>query len=164
MIYDRIFSPPLIEDSGSKFITAESVYAVFEVKQKINKSNIEYSMNKAESVRRLRRTNVPFAESRGTSNTEPKPILAGTLAKTSIDRMSSRDRKGLKTNTPERILQFGCCCDSAFIADGENETVYTGEAPLYWFFYNLLLQLQPIGSVPAIDYSKYLVHLTMVMD
>ena len=63
VIYDRVFSPPLIEDISSKYITAESVYAVFEVKQTINKKNIEYSMEKAESVRRLNRTYTSFRES-----------------------------------------------------------------------------------------------------
>lgn len=159
VIYDRIFSPPLIEDSGSKFITAESVYAVFEVRQKINKSNIEYAISKAESVRRLKRTNTSFAESRGVSKTEPKPILAGILAKSSIDMKSNKFSNYLRKDTQDKILQFGCCCDSAFISDGDYVTPYNGDAPLYWFFYGMLSKLQSVGSVPAIDYSKYLLHL-----
>ena len=116
-------------------------------------------MDKAASVRRLRRTNTSFVESRGVSNTKPKPIIAGILAKESIDPNSGKLSGYLRTEDPYRLLQFGCCIDSAFVADGNAVSIHTGEAPLYWFFYNLLSKLQSIGSVPAIDYSDYLAHI-----
>ena len=40
VIFDRMYSPPVIVTGSSNYIAAESVYAVFEVKQKITKPNI----------------------------------------------------------------------------------------------------------------------------
>ena len=48
---------PLIfgTDAGEKFITAESVYAVFDSKQKIDKETVEYTNRKIERVVNLHR-------------------------------------------------------------------------------------------------------------
>lgn len=43
-------------DAGEKFITAESVYAVFESKPTINKETLEYANNKIKSVTVLERS------------------------------------------------------------------------------------------------------------
>lgn len=43
-------------DAGEKFITAESVYAVFESKPSINKDTFEYANKKINSVVKLERT------------------------------------------------------------------------------------------------------------
>jgi hypothetical protein len=56
VIHDRHFCPLLFEQGGQKYIPAESVYAVLETKQKIDKGNIEYAAGKGASVRRLHRT------------------------------------------------------------------------------------------------------------
>jgi hypothetical protein len=60
VIHDRHFSPLLFEVGGARFIPAEGVYAVFEVKQQINKDQVEYVGNKIASVRRLNRTSAPI--------------------------------------------------------------------------------------------------------
>jgi hypothetical protein len=44
------------------YIPAESVYAVFEVKQDV-KGNIDYAAQKVESVRRLKRTSIEMVAS-----------------------------------------------------------------------------------------------------
>lgn len=158
VIYDRTFSPPLIENSSSSFITAESVYAVFEIKQEINKEYIFYAMDKASSVRKLKRTYAEFKESKGISKTEPQPIIAGILATKSID-MSSESFKSYLNTDPDRCLQFGCSCSSSFYYDGSELDINDGDASISWFFYKLLNSLQKMGSVPAIDYSSYIKHI-----
>lgn len=40
MIYDRRYSPFLFNQSGAVFIPAESVYAVFEVKQELSRETV----------------------------------------------------------------------------------------------------------------------------
>src|SRR5205085_11419055 len=60
VIYDRQYSPCLFNQSDQKFIPAESVYAVLEVKQDLSLENIRYAADKAASVRRLYRTSGAF--------------------------------------------------------------------------------------------------------
>lgn len=59
VVYDRQYCPLFFEVDGARFIPAESVYAVFEVKQELNAVQVEYAGKKAASVRRLHRTNMP---------------------------------------------------------------------------------------------------------
>lgn len=73
-------------DEAEKFITAESVYAVFESKPSLNKDTLEYANKKVNSVIKLERTR------RGVINAgkECKPreltkIIGGILAVDSID-------------------------------------------------------------------------------
>ena len=56
IIYDTLYAPLMFgTDAGEKFITAESVYAVFESKPKIDKETLEYANNKINSVITLER-------------------------------------------------------------------------------------------------------------
>ena len=52
VIYDAQYSYLVFQQQDSKLIPAESVYAIFEVKQNLNKEHMEYAQGKAESVRR----------------------------------------------------------------------------------------------------------------
>jgi len=81
VIYDNFHSPPIIEQDVYKYIPAESVYAVFEIKQKMTKEYIDYAMSKASSVRLLKRTHSQFKHASGVSNTKPAHIIAGILTK-----------------------------------------------------------------------------------
>lgn len=81
VIYDRHYSPFLLCINKQKFIPSESVYAVLEVKQTVNKTNIVYAGKKAASVRSLNRTSVPIPHAAGTADPKkPAHILAGILA------------------------------------------------------------------------------------
>src|SRR5581483_4348889 len=83
LIHDRLFCPLWFEDkAGTRYVPAESVFAVFEVKPEINKGYIEYAAEKLRSVRELRRTSAPIVDKgelkppRGT----PLDIIGGILA------------------------------------------------------------------------------------
>ena len=86
IIYDALYAPLVFgTEAGEKFITAESVYAVFDSKPKINKDTLEYTNKKIQSVRDLHRTNrsiVVAGENKG--KRELTPILGGILAVTSV--------------------------------------------------------------------------------
>jgi hypothetical protein len=60
VVHDAIHSPLLFEKGGVRYLPAESVYAVFEIKQDLNKNHVGYAAEKAASVRGLRRTSAPF--------------------------------------------------------------------------------------------------------
>src|SRR4051812_29054746 len=46
VIYDSQFSPRLLNEPGVLYIPSESVYAVFEVKQDLDKAHLEYAGKK----------------------------------------------------------------------------------------------------------------------
>lgn len=60
VIHDRQFSPFWFNQDKALYIPAESVYAVFEVKQTLDKSTVRYAGKKAASVRNLHRTSDSF--------------------------------------------------------------------------------------------------------
>jgi Domain of unknown function (DUF6602) len=59
VIFDRQYSPIIFSYEGQMVLPAESLYAVFEVKQAINAAHIDYAQKKIASVRRLHRTSLP---------------------------------------------------------------------------------------------------------
>ena len=79
-IYDRQYSPFLFNEDGALYVPAESIYAVFEVKQELNRSHVKYAGEKAASVRRLVRTTAPITHAGGVFEAKnPNPIIAGIL-------------------------------------------------------------------------------------
>src|SRR5882672_2058572 len=59
IVFDRHFSPFILDHEGIRVIPAESVYAVMEVKPSLNASTFNYAGRKAASVRKLLRTRAP---------------------------------------------------------------------------------------------------------
>ena len=81
VIYDRQYSPLLFKQDGVLYVPAESVYAVFDVKQDMRRPHIAAAAEKAESVRRLKRTSVPVPFAAGTYKAKPLfEIVAGILS------------------------------------------------------------------------------------
>jgi hypothetical protein len=60
VIYDRQYSPLILQQDGVLYVPAESVYAIFDVKQELGRWTIFQAANKAASVRKLKRTSVPI--------------------------------------------------------------------------------------------------------
>jgi hypothetical protein len=84
-IYDRLYSPLLFPHPSGLHIPAESVYAIFEVKQELTSKCVRDAGVKAESVRRLRRTSVPvLAAGAPMPAIKLHPILCGVLAPRAI--------------------------------------------------------------------------------
>ena len=82
----------LFNQSGVEYIPAESVYAVFEVKQILNSSNIVYAQQKIESVRKLKRTSTKILHAGGTFEPmEPKWIIGGVITLTSTYDINTSD-------------------------------------------------------------------------
>lgn len=79
VIYDTHFSPTIFQINDEKFIPAESVYAVFEVKQDLTKDHIEYAAKKIESVKSLKRTSAPINTINGFVPGRPAPQIIGGL-------------------------------------------------------------------------------------
>jgi len=81
VIYDQTYTPFVFIQKNTKYIPAEGVYAVFEVKPELNKEYILYAGDKVESVRKLHRTSASIID-RGRKR-EPislTKILGGVLS------------------------------------------------------------------------------------
>ncbi|KKB42083.1 DUF6602 domain-containing protein [Bacillus thermotolerans] len=159
VIYDRQYSPFVFNQDGVKYIPAESVYAIFEVKQEISKEYIDYAGNKAESVRKLNRTSAPIYHAGG--RYPPKPlnnILAGILVLSSSwsPPLGESFKKNILLSGDQK-LDLGCIInDGSFKVSEKNElTISTEKEGLIFFFLNLLIELQKLGTIPAMDITKY---------
>jgi hypothetical protein len=63
LIHDRHFCPLWFENKAhTRYVPAESVFAAFEVKPRLDKGYVEYAAEKLRSVRELRRTSAPIVD------------------------------------------------------------------------------------------------------
>lgn len=182
VLYDVFYTPFIFNHDGFKYIPAEGVYAVFEVKQDI-KDNIKYAGEKIESVRKLKRTSIPMINA-GVEVPARRltPILGGILTSTSTYEKVETIERHLKELTSIQSLDLCCCADkySFYIeydknfADLEKKEInyiydlYAirktksvifnkhSDTSLFTFFLQLVQYLKMIGTVPAIDINAYL--------
>lgn len=160
VIYDQQFSPFVFLHEGVKFIPAESVYAIFEIKQSLNKQHIEYAAEKAESVRALKRTSVPIVHAGGTyPPREVFDIVAGLITTSSEwnPPFGQPFQEAMGKLKPWQRLNIGCALDSGsfLLQQGESFDTSTQEEALIFFFIKLFTQLQNLGTVPAMDINLY---------
>ena len=164
IVFDRQYSPPLFMGGRVQYVPSESVYAVFEIKQKIDNRNLRLASSKAASVRKLRRTSVEIPSAEGAL--DPKPlhgILAGILALSNsfADNFEVTLREMMDRSSEEQRLDLGCAArDGSFrvsyLASGVGGIeLSSGSSSLVAFLFQFLSALQAIGTVPAIDYSEY---------
>jgi hypothetical protein len=134
---------------------------VFECKPKINKYYLEYAAEKAESVRRLKRTSVPIPHAGGSY--PPKPlfdIIAGILA-TEVewkDGFGTSFEECYAELTGLRKLDCGLAVDGHCFDTFAANSTFTfckTENALVFFLFRLLNQLQSLGTVPAINWNAY---------
>jgi hypothetical protein len=167
VIYDRQYSPFIFKRETSKYIPAESVYAVFEIKSALNRPNILYSGKKIKSVRKLKRTSAAITYVEG--KYKPKKlftILSGFLATTSDwkDPLGTNFKSVLLKLDEDENIDLGCVLESgAFeilrtVGNIEIRRT-TREKALISFFMTLLIKLQDFGTCPAMDIIKYCRHL-----
>lgn len=164
VIHDRQYSPLLFEVGGAHFIPAESVYAVFEVKQHLDKGHLEYAGAKAASVRRLRRTSVGFPTATGVAPPRTPPrILAGILALDSgWSPMFGNPLTGAlgERQTDEQIdLALALRAGSFEVLDPASPSDITAcddpDVALIFFALRLLKRLQGMATVGAMDLDEY---------
>ncbi len=165
VIYDRQYSPVLYNQANQRYVTAESVYGVLEVKQDLSRDHVLYAGNKAASVRRLHRTSARIPHAAGAYDPRPLPRIVGglvTYQSSWSPAFGERFRAALGELTNEAQLDVGCSLlDGAFEATyraGQPVDVTVGEGPrtLVQFLMRLLKQLQALATAPAIQYEAYL--------
>jgi hypothetical protein len=164
IIYDRQYTPTLLDQEGVLYVPAESVYAIIEVKQELNKEYLIYAGEKIKSVRTLKRTSASYVDGDARcKKKEPKRILGGLVC------LKTKWKDGINTDAllsameqvknPDNQIDLACCLGfGSFVAKYEpsiNLIKSTPEAALVFFFLNLLQMLGDIGTVCAIDYGEY---------
>lgn len=159
IIYDALYAPLVFgTEAGEKFVTAESVYAVFDSKPKIEKETLEYTDKKIKSVTSLYRSNRKILV--GGSPRHPReltPILGGILAVNSIEEKTIIEHAKIYDS-----IDFGCAINKltfhvrrdknrvfqTLIASLKEETVIS-------FFYLILDELYKLGTVAGLDIRDY---------
>lgn len=158
IIFDRHFTPTLLDQQRHRYIPAEAVYAVFESKPHFDKNYLEYAGQKAASVRKLLRTSVPIAHAGGVFPAKPLfPLVAGLVAPRSswADGLGATFQKNLPEPTDEH-LDCGCALDDGAFDTFEGSLyIHPSDGALIRFLFRLLSKLQSLGSVPAIDWTAY---------
>lgn len=153
IIFDPFHSPLIYDASnGEKYVTAESVYAVFEVKQTANKSYLEYAQEKIDSVKKLRRSSRDMISSgRRTGARTPPKIIGGLLATGSIN---SQTLKSYMLNYSN--IDIVCAAESATLHKRKSGVICSNkDEAIFSFFYLLLDELFKLGTVGAIDIRDY---------
>ncbi|MCU0693227.1 MAG: hypothetical protein MUF54_17685 [Polyangiaceae bacterium] len=160
VVFDRQYTPTLLDQQSHRFIPAEAVYCVLEVKPTLNKEYIEYAGAKAASVRKLERTSVPITHAGGEHPPRPLfPITAG-IAAANVDWKDGCDsdafRKTLGSLGDAHALDCGLALsDRAFDTYSGQLALSDRAGSLAAFLFRLLHRLQSLGTVPAVDWSRY---------
>lgn len=160
LVFDRQYSPFIFTFKEQTIVPAESVYAVFEAKQSINASHVEYAQKKVASVRKLHRTSLPIPHAGGTYPAKPLiPILGGILSLESdwSPAMGEPLERALAADRDLGKLDLGCIGshghfvvrpDGTYDLDPERK-------PATAFLLKLISMLQFSGTVPMIDVDAY---------
>lgn len=171
VIYDPQYTPTMLDQQDHRYVLAEAVYAVLEVKPEINSETLQYAARKARSVRVLERTTHAIVHSDQATPTRPKalfPVLTGLVA------IQAGWREGLNSASFRRLhgqhrgldtLSLGLALDDqAFalsygtfdLSLSHGELDFSGKASsLAWFLFTLLKRLQDLGTCPAVDWLQY---------
>lgn len=162
VIFDPQYSPFIFKSEGAIYVPSESVYAVFEVKPKMSKVNIDYAGKKAASVRRLHRTSVGVPTANGFAPAkEPARIVAGILTTRAGWKIpfSERFSSSISSLKSEEMLDIGCALQAgSFVYEGESKDLVTSDSKdgLKFFFMKTLKLLQGLATVPPIDLDAYI--------
>ena len=158
IIYDPFYTPLIITtESGDIIVAAESVYAVFECRQKINKANLEYASKKITSVTSLNRKSTFIVDNgERKSGRKPTKIIGGILATKSSSMAATANNAKHFMNIDIGYAPDDLCFLSRRIAYDDYEMVVKNSIDAAsLFFWGLLEDLHSIGTVAPIDNLAY---------
>jgi hypothetical protein len=166
VIFDRQYSPFILNYQDKIIIPAESVYAVFESKQTINAGLVKYAQQKVNSVRSLYRTSLPIPHAGGTYPAKkPIDIIGGVLSFESDWSPPLGDALNDALLAENGSLDIGCVAAHGYFNHDPTSGSYEyirGNKPATAFLFKLISRLQFSGTVPMIDVLAYSEWLNMV--
>lgn len=154
IIYDPLHSPLIMKTrNGENYVTAESVYAVFEVKQDANKDHIEYANAKIQSVLDLKRTSRGMISAGASVPARSlTPIIGGLLTTRSESKPETIEKNMFSCPN----IDIVCAAEDGTFHKYEGEVqASNGDEAVFSFFYLLLDELFKLGTVAAIDIRDY---------
>lgn len=165
VVFDRQYTPTLLDNKKHRYVPAEAVYAVFECKPCIDKGYLEYAAEKAKSVRQLHRTSVQIhhAGSKPYAPKEPGYIIAGILA---LDTswsggLGKAFHECHSALTGDKHIDCGLAVSGGYFDSYDTKLTFGPiENSLAFFTFRLLSRLQSLGTAPAADWSAYATKLT----
>jgi hypothetical protein len=168
VVHDAHFCPLLFEQDGHRYIPAESVYAVFEVKPELSREYVLYAADKVASVRALVRTSVEIVDvGKRKAPRQAFPILGGILTTRTgwADPFGAAFTRALSDANKLGRLDLGICAEAGAFdvsyTDDDLDLKTTGaDDGLIYFLTRLFSRLQRMGTVTAIDLDRYLAQLT----
>jgi hypothetical protein len=163
VIYDRQYTPLIFNQDGTLVIPAESVYAVFEAKQSIDASQVDYATKKIASVRTLHRTSLPIPSAGGLQPAKtPGHIIGGLLTFDSewSPPMGDPLKNALQAAEAISPLDMGCvAAHGNFYRTDAGTLIEPSTRAATAFLLELIARLQAEATVPMIDiraYAKFL--------
>jgi hypothetical protein len=161
VVFDRQYTPTLLDNEKHRYVPAEAVYAVFECKPTIDKGYLEYAADKIASVRKLHRTSVDIHHAGGVfKKKELFPIVGGILAANVewADGLGESFRINHQVLTGDKQVDCGFAASGACFDIFADQNAYTFGPPenaLAYFAFRLLWKLQSLATVPAVDWMAY---------
>lgn len=171
IVYDAQYSYFVFHHDNIVLVPAESVYAILEVKQNLNKAHMEYAAKKVRSVRELFRTSAPIKHAGGEYPPKPLHEIIGGIITTTCDWESPIQPKVAEhIYNKSKLERLDLVCsisdgtfsveNNTFLEDFREEINPTikfcdKDDSLVYLLLSILKKLQDIGTVPAIDFSKY---------
>ncbi len=164
VIHDRQYSPFVLNYGGALYVPAESVYAVFDVKQGMNAEEMKDTSEKVASVRALHRTSIDIPTASGVLKAKPlHDIIGGLLA---VDSDWSPPfglpfTSEINKTTKDGRLDIGCSAQHGMFEvlykerDSAAVDAQLTNAALALFLLRLIDRLRSIATVPAIDILAY---------
>jgi hypothetical protein len=164
VVHDRHFSPFVLHADNGFHVPAESVYAVLEVRQTMNKANVEYAAGKIASVRKLHRTSLPIRHAGGEYPAKPPHDILGGMVTLDNDwspPFGDSFREAIARTPVDGRLDIGCAAKHGGfqIKYGPNEppaiAAEKSDAAFALFLLRFIARLQDVASVPCIDVLAY---------
>lgn len=174
VIYDNWFTPFIFNQNGFKYIPAEGVYAVFEVKPDIcgtstGKHNIEYAGDKIASVRGLLRTSTSMINSGTKLGPRPLTKIIGGIIGIRGSQKPATIEKHIKELSGFNTLDLGCTVENgSFFAD-YNSPENEGEIKSHKFedykkYYDARVFKSLVFSEPEHSLVMFLMQLTSYLQ
>lgn len=163
IIHDQQYSPLFLRTPPDNLvIPAESVYAVFEVKQSLNKDHVRYASDKINSVRSLQRTSAPIKHAGGVyaaRDPESLRILGGILTTRLdwVDISGAAAKQALLNHDDNRRVDIGCALESkSFDISASGDIEFSpSNMQLIFFVMRLYKKLQALGSNLSPNLDRY---------
>lgn len=160
IIYDALYSPLIMTTKANEmYIPSEAVYAVAEVKQTINKSYLEYTQKKIQSVKNLYRSSRGMISSGKKLPPRTPTKIIGLMLATNMNIDTCTLNKHLKQYDN---IDISCSINkgSFYVLKDDNNKIIdiqntSGNESILGLFFYLQNELHKIGTVAAIDIRKY---------